>query len=295
MESTIIKRSEFVKSKTDSNSYYHSQPSISASGLKQLKESPAHFKESRENPQPQTDAMYFGELYHTYILEPDSFSNNYQVVNPANRPDLAHGMTAKVNKAWMESFKNPVSLTTLRQLQQMKDVLFRHPYAKSLLTNGEVEASYYGNLDIGAKDPINIRFRPDNVKHNKRLIIDLKTTQNASKDEFPRSAAKFGYHIQAAFYSDMMELATGETLGYDFFFVAQEKTPPYAFNIFQASPQFLSVGRYEYEILLMLYAYCMENDRWPGYQVFCQNKYGVNELTLPPYAIKEIEFFTHKL
>jgi exodeoxyribonuclease VIII len=177
----------------------------------------------------------------------------------------------------------------------MKAVLFKHPYAKSLLTNGEVEASYYGELDIGSEKPISIRFRPDNVKHKKRLVVDLKTTANASKDEFPRSAAKFGYHIQAAFYSDMMELATGEELGYDFFFVAQEKTPPFAFNIFQASPQFLSVGRYEYEILLMLYAWCVENDKWPGYQVFCQNKFGVHDLSLPPYAIKELEYFIHKL
>jgi hypothetical protein len=79
------------------------------------------------------------------------------------------------------------------------------------------------------------------------------------------------------------------------FFHRPGKAPPYAFNIFQASPQFMSVGRYEYEILLMLYAYCLEADKWPGYQVFCQNKFGVNELSLPAWAVKELEYFTHKL
>ena len=292
MEDTIIKNLTFTKSLTDPNEHYHAQPGISASGLKQLKESPAHFMFSEKK---ETDAMRFGTMYHHFILEPDTFYKEYQVVNINERPDQKHTMAAKENEMWLSTFDNPVSNDTHEQLKAMKSVLFRHPYAKSLLTKGEAEASYYCEVDIGAAEPLKVRLRPDNVKHNKRIVVDLKTARDASVEGFKKGAANQLHHIQASFYADMMELIMEEELGYEFFFVAQEKTAPYAFNIFQASPQFRSGGKYEYEILLMLYTWCLENDRWPGYQVFCQNRYGVNELSLPPWAIKELEFYPHKL
>lgn len=289
---TIIKNLTFTKSENDSNEHYHSQDGISASGLKLLKQSPAHYKEAKIE---QTDAMFFGEAYHTFVLENDRFHSEYQVVDKSKRPEPEKTMGAKANQAWLESFENPISSEIYQQLQNMKKVLFKHPYAKSLLTGGEIEHSYYCELDIEAEDPIKVRFRPDHVKHNKRIIVDLKTAADASVDKFPAAAAKFNYQIQAALYADLMELVTGETLGYEFFFVAQEKSVPYAFNIYQASPQMRSIGKYEYEILLMLYSYCLECDKWPGYQIFCQNKYGVNELSIPPWAVKELEYFVHKL
>ena len=278
MENSIIKAFEFTKSENDSNEFYHSQPSISASGLKLMKQSPAHYYHREIK---QTDAMRFGELYHTYILETERFYKDYTVIDESKRPDQRYGMAAKANKEWIESFPNSVTASEHEQLKSMREVLFRHPYARALLTGGEFEHSYYFKLDIGANIPIEVRIRPDHVRHDKRLVVDLKTAADASVDGFKKASANFEYQIQAALYSDLIELAMEETLGYDFFFVAQEKTPPYAFNIFQSSPQFLSIGRYEYELLLMLYAYCEETGNWPGYQVFCQNKFGVNELSLP--------------
>lgn len=295
MESTIIKGVEFKISTEDSNEFYHSQEGTSASGLKLMKQSPAHYRESKLHPKEQTDVMYFGELYHAFILEPDRFHATCTIIDESKRPDQRYGMNAKANAAWFESFENPILSSTYEKLVSMRSVLFSHPYAKALLTGGETEVSYYAMLDIGVETKVKVRIRPDHVRHDKRIIVDLKTAKDASVEGFRKDAANYDYQIQAALYSDLLELMMNETLGYDFFFVAQEKEPPFAFNIFQASAQFLSVGRYEYETLLMLYAYCEETGEWPAYQVFCQNKYGVNELSLPPWAIKELEYFIHKL
>lgn len=292
MENSIIRNFEFRKSEDDSNKFYHSQPGISASGLKLMKQSPAHYHESKLNPIGQTDAMYFGELYHTFILENERFYKEYNIIDESKRPDQKVGMTGKANKAWLASFENPITAATHEKLKAMREVLFSHPYARALLTRGESEHSYYCKLDIGANIPIEVRFRPDNVRHDKRIVVDLKTAADASVDGFKKAAADHEYQIQAALYSDLMELAMNQTLGYDFFFVAQEKSPPYAFNIYQASPQFMSVGRYEYELLLMLYAYCEETGNWPGYQIWCDNRFSVNELSLPPWSIREIEYYT---
>lgn len=298
MENTIIRNLTFTKSENDSNEFYHAQEGISPSGVKLTKQSPAHYKEEKDNPSSQTDAMFFGSAYHTFILENDRFYQEYKIIDLSKRPEIDKTMGSKKNITWLADLKESgpcITTQTHEQLKGMRSVLFRHPFAKSLLTGGEIEHSYYCELDIGAEKPIKFRFRPDNVKHKKRIVIDLKTTKNASKDGFPKECVTYEYQIQSALYADLMELVMEEELGYEFFFVAQEKVAPYAFNIFQASPQFRSIGKYEYEILLMLYAWCLEQDRWPGYQIFCQNRYGVNELNMPPWSIKELEYFTHKL
>jgi len=141
---------------------------------------------------------------------------------------------------------------------------------------------------------IKVKIRPDYKKDAKRIITDLKTTGGASTTDFPRSAADLNYHIQAALYHDIMCAIEGKEMGWNFFFIAQEKVKPFAFNIFESSPQFLSQGRYEWEALIMLYAHCLENNNWPGYQCFTENKFGVNELSLPPYFIRECNWFDHK-
>ncbi len=41
----------------------------------------------------------------------------------------------------------------------------------------------------------------------------------------------------------------------------------------------------------MLYAWCCEYDKWPGYQIYSGNKWNVEQLDLPPWAIKEFEYF----
>jgi exodeoxyribonuclease VIII len=149
-------------------------------------------------------------------------------------------------------------------------------------------------IEIMTGQKIKVKIRPDYLKKDKRIISDLKTTASASLYDFPRSAADFDYHLQAALYSDIMENIEGKGLSWNFFFIAQEKTKPYAFNIFESSPQFLGQGRYEWEQLIMLYAFCLENNTWPGYQCWCENKYGVLELSLPPYFIRELNYFIHK-
>lgn len=299
---------KFIKNITfeickDSNEIYHGKKDyISASGLKLIKKSPLHFKE-QENVE--TEAMKFGSAYHTYILEPELFKTEYFIFSDSEKCAELIGEGAKsprATKAYKEWFDQQMTIangremidgTTLKMLESMKDRLFRHRYARSLLINGEAEMSVYCELEIFTGQKIKVKIRPDYYKKHKRLISDLKTTAGASTNDFPRHAADFDYHIQASLYSDIMSAIEGNEMLWGFFFIAQEKTKPYAFNIFESSSQFISQGRYEYELLLMLYAYCLENNTWPGYQCYTENKFGINELNLPSYFIRELNWYNH--
>jgi hypothetical protein len=308
MESTFIKSANIIPFTGTEEEYHANHEFISASALKKLKVSPAHFKEEEEVKE--TDALLFGSAYHCFILEPSRFEKEYYIFDDetatkaiiakanADGKDIVKPRATKEYKEWLtgqeqvSAGKIMIDKADFDKLVAMRSRLMAHPYAKMLLNNGVNEQGYMGDIDTEA-GRISVKIKPDHVNENKKIIVDLKTCMDASADGFTRHAADLNYHIQAAFYSDIMEKIAGDNRAYKFFFIAQEKKSPYAFNIFESSPQFISQGRFEYEMLLQLYKYCLDNNTWPGYQIWCENKYGILELKLPSWAIKDLTYYDH--
>src|SRR3972149_1627773 len=191
MESTFIRSIKYTEVK-DSNEVYHANKDyISASGLKKIKKSPLHFMTEEKK---ETEALSFGSAYHKYILEKE--------------------MQAAEGKIMIDQ-------PTFEIIKSMQERLWKHRYVRSLFSNGEAEKSFYCEVEteVGI---LKIKIRVDYHKKKHRIITDLKTCQDASMGEFPKNAASYDYHIQAALYSDIMKAITGEE--WPFFFVAQEKT-----------------------------------------------------------------------
>lgn len=300
MESTFIKSIKVIgQSQAD---YYDKKEFISASGLKRLKVSPAHFKFAEEKEE--TEAMIFGSAYHCYVLENSTFDSQYfvfddtLVVQELLKKGFVIPRNTKEYKAWAESEKQnmgerkTIKMESYDTITAMRKALFDFPFTKMLLSNGKAEVGYLCEVETEA-GTILVKLKPDYIKEDKKLIVDLKTTTDASDHGFQRAAADLDMQIQAALYTDILTHITGEQ--HSFMFIAQEKTVPYAFNIFETSAQFLSQGRYEYELLLQLYKTCVDNDNWPGYQCWIPNKYGILELNLPAYAIRPVDYYNHSL
>lgn len=302
MESDFIISSNIRECDYGSDEWKSKNTYISKSGLVKIKESPAHFKE--REPFIETPEIIFGKMYHCFVLQPEKFKNDYYVFDDSV---VCGALVAKGAKSprstndYKEWYKGEMSFadgkiliekTDFDRMTGMKDRLMQHPYAKMLLNNLIAEKGMIGELETKA-GLVGIKFIPDGRNDNKHLCIELKTTVRASKLDFPKEAANYDYHIQAAFYADLLELYYNDKRPVRFVFIAQEKRRPYAFNIFEAGAKFIAQGRYEYEMLLQLYRWCLENNKWPGYQVFCPNKYGILELNLPGWAIQSLDYFIY--
>jgi hypothetical protein len=98
-----------------------------------------------------------------------------------------------------------------------------------------------------------------------RLILpDYKTCESAHREKFRKSAANYGYHQQADWYTGgakVLELDEDPA----FVFVAQEIQPPYLVNVIELAAPSLSVGHNLNYIARQIYAECVTNNRWPGY------------------------------
>lgn len=292
---------EFIKSGViqPTTAEYYSRNAISASGLKRLKVSPAHYRFA--DPMKETDAIRFGRAYHSYILTPGDFEREYYVLNdadiyaqliakgyksPRSTKDYKEWAAAETTKA---GSRTVLDTETHQKIMDMAGVLMSYPYARRLLQGGTAEIGYQGIIQTIAGE-IEVKMKPDYIVKDKAVVVDLKTAADSSLSGFARAAANYDYHIQAAFYKDLLSLK--DEKDYTFFFVAQETERPYAVNVFEASDQFINQGRYEYELLLSLYKYCLDNNKWPSYEIFNQNKFGVSQLDLPAYAIKPLEYYT---
>lgn len=275
---------------------------ISASKLKRVKKSPLHYKEEEIEPTP---AMDFGSAYHCFILEPARFESEYYVFDDSeiyNRL-IAGGASSpratKEYKEWAENQKrvaadrSTVSQDDFRKIKAMKERLDSNFYIRSILKGGEAEKPYCVKTTVMDDSQVKIMIKPDKVRYDKRVIIELKTTQDASLDSFQKDCAKYSYHLAASLYYDVLSQTNNGISPWTFLFIAQETKKPFAFNIFEPSAQFLSQGRYEYEQLTMLLQYCQEKGKWPGYEVFCQNKFGITELNLPKWAINDLTYYNH--
>lgn len=269
------------------NEVYHSHEFTSASQLKKIAStSLAHFKFERENPKESTAALIFGNAYHTLILEPERFKEEYFTLDRDAMPKPESDFRNSENKAWKErelaknAGKTFLSNEDWQTLFGMKEALENYPNFMFLLANGVAEESYFAEIDGQG-----VRVRPDYV--SKFGIVDLKTCQDASPEAFGRDAAKLKYLIQAALYTDVVTaFRDGDEL--PFFFLAQEKTAPYVPQMYRVPSYLIEAGRAQYEDVLRALFTAQTTDIWSAYEGLEAND-GIRDLNFPVWALKGVE------
>jgi hypothetical protein len=241
------------------NAEYHSSPAISKSGLDLIRKAPALYRWRRDNPSEPTPAMRLGTLTHTVVLEPEAFAASATV-----RPEGIDRRTTAGKLAWAEfeieaEGKEIITADEMIKLWQIQQAVRNHPSAaKALAGNPTIEQSIFWD-----HDGIACRCRPDAVTAS-GVIVDLKTTRDASPDGFAKSIAQYRYHVQAAYYSDGYEAAFGRQPK-GFVFIAVETEPPYLVAVYVASEAMVLRGRADYLTDLETFRRCRDTDTWPGY------------------------------
>jgi hypothetical protein len=96
------------------------------------------------------------------------------------------------------------------------------------------------------------------------IVPDYKTADSADPETFARkSAAAYGYHQQDAFYCEAVRQVLGEDPA--FWFIVQEKTPPYLVSIVELSPEDRHAGHARNRVALERFRDCQASGIWPGY------------------------------
>lgn len=241
------------------NDKYHADRQfLTSSKLQSFSKSPAQYSHQLEHPEPDTEATNCGTAFHLVMeFGASEYTGAY------GRLLEGHGATKVVKEskaAIIAEGKIPLKPDVYDGIIKMRQSVEQHPAASQLLNApGRAETT------IATKDfetGVPIKCRPD-LLTDSGIIVDWKSTIDASPTGFAKSVANFGYHRQAAFYLDCCKYA-----GVDvnrFLFVAVEKSAPYLVAVYELDEASIQLGRELNQRDLSQFAICQARNEWPGY------------------------------
>jgi exodeoxyribonuclease VIII len=261
------------------NADYHRHAAVSKSHLDQVARSPLHYWARYLDPNriefEPTPAMQVGTAVHTHVLELDQWDQRYVVM-----PDGIDRRTKQGKAEWdafstASSGRTVLSKADAEQVMRMGQAVYGHPAAAMLLKQlpGKAETTHmWTDADTG----LQCKCRPDWLTDDGSLIIDLKTTEDASPKGFEKSIGNWRYHVQAAWYLHGLEQATG-IRPEQFIFICVEKKPPYAVAVYAAASEMIDAGWAAAQRDLEVLATCKAANAWPGYSE------QIEIISLPPW------------
>lgn len=250
--------------------YHGDLHSLSSSGARVLaNRTPAEFLEYRNTPAKPKPHYDFGHAAHLMVLGAGA---KLFVMDPAVHGRTKDGGIAqnpKATSAWKaaeakarEQGKTCITKEQMDVAQRMAGKVYAHPLAARLLEGGTPEVSAYHHDDATG---VRIRARFDCLpeRKNRPIIVDYKTTEDASLEAFVKAVERFGYNQQEAWYTDAA--AEHGLVDAGFVFIVQMKIPPFLVAVHTIEPDWVQHGRKLNRAAIDLYSECAATDTWPGH------------------------------
>jgi len=257
------------------NEEYHSSDGVSRSQLMLLDKSPYHFwyqvLSGKAKKKDSTPAMILGSAFHTLLLEPHKFNEEYAVLPKIDRR-TTKGKEEYAAFEELSAGKTVLNEDQFEQLRDMVESTKNTEIANTLLNNSVFEKSIYWTDE---ETDIQFKCRPDVWSSN--MIIDVKTATESDMKRFVRSSLDYGYMLQAGMMFEACK-AIGKPFKM-FVSLVVEKEAPYAPAVFMMSEEALQFGVDQFKFYKRKLKECLDLNKWPGY--------AIQELNVPKYAMIE--------
>lgn len=250
---------------------YHNYPAIGSTSLRKLiSKTPFHYKWSLDNPSEPTKALQFGTAVHQAMLESKYFKGNVAVVpifeGRTKRGELTTNLNcAEVREKFDKWHLENASKIIIdeEQMIKIKNILLAissHKRAAQLISSGHSEESLFWT---DPESGMQCKSRPDFIREG-HIIVEVKTTQDASARNFFYDSLRYGYHIQAAMQLDAATECFGQVHD-THITIAVESEAPHALQCFQMKPHMIQEGRQLYQAGLLTLKKCQETGSWPAF------------------------------
>jgi hypothetical protein len=231
--------------------------------------------------QTESEAMGLGTMLHQAMAIGDGWADRYAI-----RPEGIDRRTKEGKDRWAawlaslppgaEILETPSQVEAVTTADRMRSAIMRHPLGHVLATsNGESEVAIVHDGRKARLDKV-VRMNDDAPV----MLVDWKTTVDASPGAFARSAAKYSYHLQAAWYIAMAQRTYGKRL--PFVFVAVENTAPYSVGVYEIAPDQIEAATGINEGICKRYAAWLEAGAESHH-----TGANVEQLVLPEWACKD--------
>ena len=240
-----------------SNAEYHGRKThLSSTNVRTHKKNRKQFKYSLTHELvKQTKAMADGTAVHAFFLERDKFKTDF-IIKPADMR-----LNTKAGKEWAQEHQSKIIIDSElgNNLYEMEKSFMDSPARLIYDKQGQSELSYFWD-DLGL---VKGKCRPDWISNDGNIVVDIKTTTDASPYGFQKSIANWGYHLQLGWY-----LRGLQKLGLpakEFIFIAIEKTPPFSVGVYRANKDMITYANDEINNLVYDIDESLKSDDFPDY------------------------------
>jgi exodeoxyribonuclease VIII len=243
---------------------YHARKSLTTVSKSQLVyalKSALHFKDYTlsEGKEP-TLSMIKGTVLHEIMLNkvtPNQLEKLYAII-----PE-GIDMRTKAGKEWKADNEGKPIIKTedVKDCMRMAFQIALDEFSIRLFTaKGRSELSVFV---YDEEHDLTRAIRVDRLPNEGSVVVDLKTSMDASPEGFERAVRQFRYDMQAAYYLDTLAMAGIKRTG--FIFVVVENQAPFATANYILSEEKLEIGRQDYKRALKVVAEANATGEYKGY------------------------------
>lgn len=221
-----------------SNEDYHSPTGpladkLSSSDLKEFfNKSGKHLEFKKQNPTRETDAMRFGTAFHSLMLEPHLFDEEYVIIPEFEPTELdKEGNVKPKTSGWKRTNDYKNQLKEFQKKNAGLKILTQEEWDRlqamqESMRNSSMYIDHFGHAE-GYNEATYVegdyKVRCDRICEvdGKTIIIDIKTTDDASPEAFKKKVLALDYDLSAALYLDVAQ-------GNEFYWVVVEREAPYS-------------------------------------------------------------------
>ena len=251
------------------NAEYHGRKThLSSTNIRTFKKNRKQFEYGLTHELvKQTKAMADGTAVHAFFLERDKFDTDF-VIKPA---DIK--LNTKVGKEWALENQSKIIIDSElgNNLYEMEKSFMDSPAKLIYDIKGETELSYFWD-DLGT---IKGKCRPDWLSDDGSIVVDIKTTTDASPRGFQKSISNWGYHLQLGWY--LRGLRKLGVPAEQFIIIAIEKTAPFCVGVYRADQEMINFAMKEVDQLMPEIQTAMVSKEFPDYTP------EITSIGLPPW------------
>ena len=271
--------------------YHADREYISASGVKEAIKSLRHFQYARTAPKERKSHFDFGNIFEIALLDyvngTTEFNEKVVVFNEEDRPEKDKGITSKINQEWKKSILNGDKYVieekgkeSMETLIEMLQSCARDFVIQKLLRNTEYQNSLFW---VCPESGLKLKARPDISKKHKNVIVDIKTTLDASPKGFAKQVANLDYPTQAMIQINGA-VQTGLMKEVDvYYWLAVEKVPPYNAQIYEFAKEDWQFVDHRLTYHLKILKQAIDENKFVGYGQQADNSFGILTLELPMF------------
>lgn len=253
---------------------------LSYSSLKCFGESPKNFIAYKLKEKVTTDAMLYGSLVHCLLLTPDLFFDQYRVIDDTDICLEIGGAKPRATTKYKEWYqiqlelnkgKEIIDTSLLEDVKKSVDAINNNYPASRILNHCDQAETL---IEWNYRD-FNFKGYIDKMKRGK-LILDLKTCQNAEPVMFQKTIINSDYYLQAAMYS------TGIKEKLPYYIIAVDKSGGVSVHLLEE--KLIEFGMERYNYLVKKLGECILNDSWDrSYDFYSIHKDGIYRCDKPSW------------